>query len=431
MPIMLHVDELKPGLCLAQAIYQGEQRLICGGQKLEQWHIDALRRRFPTLVVRVLDPILDGMAEFEDDTQNVEVATTITSRMSRLMSSVQAKIGARTSLDGSDLTGLQAAIKEVMDYLVAHPVTAAVLMRSGGTTGYLQEHAANVMYLSLLVGNAIRDYVYHERARTTRSRTLAVRYGLNLTPLALGCLFHDLGMLEFEDLLYTDAPLTPEQFQRIRQHPLTGVNLLPKETDAVVKTVVRTHHENMNGTGYPAGLAGDKLHVFSRIIRLADAYDAGTSDRVYRQAKTPARVLWELTCGPNRHLYDPLIARILSGMVQPFPIGAKIRLNCGRYAVVVRHNRRHPFRPTVIIAFDEEGRRLKKKQLEPPFSLVDHEEVRLVEFAGQDLTFLNTGPQPPPALGESPASSDSGVYQALHAMTAETTETNLFSMVYP
>jgi hypothetical protein len=201
--------------------------------------------------------------------------------------------------------------------------------------------------------------------------------------------------------------------------------------------VVRTHHENMNGTGYPNAIPGKKLHVFSRIIRVADAYDAGTSERVYRKAKTPAHVLWEITSGPHRNHYDPLIARILSGMVQPFPIGAKVRLNCGRHAIVVRHNRRHPFRPTVIVAFDEEGRRLKKKQLEPPFSLANRDDVRLVEFAGHDLSFLNTGTEPEPPL---PAEADTGVFEALHEMVASSCEqpdgqadeqADLFSLVYP
>jgi hypothetical protein len=315
-----------------------------------------------------------------------------------------------------------------LDYLAVHPVTAAVLVRGTGKVGYLEEHAANVMYLSLLVGSAIRDYVYHDRARTTKSRTLAVRYGINLTPLALGCLFHDLGMLEFEDILKEGGALTQAEQDRIRLHPLTGVELLPHDTDAVVKMVVRTHHENMHGTGYPYRVAGHKLHVFSRIARISDAYDAGTSDRVYRQAKPAARILWEITCGPYRHCYDPLIARILSGMVQPFPIGARIQLNCGRHAIVVRHNRKYPFRPTVIIAFDEQGRRIKKRLLEPPFSLVNREEVRLTSFSGHDLSFLNTCPEVDSGLGYP---SDTSVFEALDTLIAEPDETHLFSLVYP
>lgn len=427
MPILLHVDELKPGLCLAQTVYHGDQRLLSGGQKLESWQIDSLRRRFPDLQVRVMDPILDSMGEFEDDTQNKEVSATVTSLIGRMMSKVQAKLGARTALDGSDLAGLRGTITEVIHYLEAHPVTAAVLSHTKGRGDYLQEHAANVMYLSLLVGNAVRDYIYHERARATRGRNLSVRYGINLTPLALGCLFHDLGMIGLEDMMGQEGPLSPADEKRLRRHPLTGTEMLPEEIDAISRMIVRTHHENMNGTGYPQGLPGDKLHVFSRIIRVADAFDAATSDRVYKQAKPVARVLWEITLGPTRHFYDPLIARILNGLVQPFPIGAKIRLNCGRWVVVVRHNRKHPFRPTVLIAFDEEGRRLKRKQLSHPFSLAEAEDVRLVEFGGHDLSFLNSGPEMPPASGPGllDAPGSSGTPLVPHEAH------DLFSLVYP
>jgi HD-GYP domain-containing protein (c-di-GMP phosphodiesterase class II) len=428
MPILLHVDDLKPGLCLAQAVYQGEQRLICGGQELEQWQIDSLRRRFPNMVVRVLDPILDKMTEFQDSSQDEEVSATITSRMSHMMTSVQTKLGARTALDGSDLAGLQTAIVEVMRYLGEHPVTAAVLTHSRGRTGYLQEHAANVMYLSLLVGNAVRDYIYHERVRTSCAKTLAVRFGINLCPLTLGCLFHDLGMLELEDLFEKGGALTEEEQARLRRHPIVGAEMLPEETDAVTKMIVRTHHENLNGTGYPQGIGGGKLHVFSRIIRLADAFDAGTSQRVYRDAKSPARVLWELVAGANRTFYDPLIARILTAMVQPFPIGAKVRLSCGRYGVVVRHNRKYPFRPIVIIAFDENGDRLKKKQLEPPINLASCDTVRIVEHAGEDLSFLNTGVELPPT----PDALQWGELLQPDAAPIEPTEkSDLFSFVYP
>ena len=57
--------------------------------------------------------------------------------------------------------------------------------------------------------------------------------------------------------------------------------------------------------------------------------------------------------------------------------------------VVVRHNRRQPFLPTIIVAFDEEGNKLKKKQIAPPIDLAVNEEVRLSEFQGEDLSFLN------------------------------------------
>jgi hypothetical protein len=309
----------------------------------------------------------------------------------------------------------------MITYMNENPVTAAMLIRSGDWGVYLQEHSANVFYVSLLVGNAIREYVYRERQRTTQARDLAVRYGMNLTPLALGCLFHDIGMIPIEHIYTQETPLSDEDREAIRHHPSIGAEMLPPEFDAVAKMVVRTHHENFNGTGYPDGIPAEKLHVFSRVVRIVDAYDAGTSNRIYNHGKCTARILWEISAGPHQSHYDPTIARILLHMVQPFPIGARVRLHTGQWAVVVRHDRKEPFRPNVIVAYDEEGKKLRKSQLEPPIVLAQHDEIRIVEFAGDDLAFLNDTPEADGAWGRAETSPQE----------VETLTEGLFEMVYP
>jgi HD-GYP domain-containing protein (c-di-GMP phosphodiesterase class II) len=392
MPILLSIDELEPGMRLYQAIHRGHQVILPAGKVLEDWEINSLRRRFPTLRIRVGDPVLDELADFEDDSVNEDVAITVNRQIGNMMTTVRNKLGSKTALEGSDLAGLQKAIHSVMEYLRDNPVTAAILLHSDNWNTYLQEHAGNVFYLSLLIGNAIRDYVYRERNRMSRAKELAFRYGINLTPLAVGSLLHDIGMLPIESLYGKKEPLTEEELEQIRQHPISGEKMLPKEVDAVARMVVRTHHENFDGTGYPEGRTSDHLHVFSRVVRVADAYDAGTSTHVYKKAKSGARVLWEMMFGPHRGRYDQTAVKILAGLVQPFPIGAKVQMATGQYGVVVRHNRRQPFRPWVIIAFDEEGRKLKKKLLAPPIDLSTHEDVRMAAFGKDDLSFLNQSP---------------------------------------
>jgi len=389
MPIILSVDELKPGMRLMQAIHRDRQTMLAAGKCLEEWEINSLRRRFPDLTVQVGDPVLDEWVEFQDDSHDHRVGTTVNRQMQRVMKSVRDRLSSKTALDGSDIAGLQKTLSEVINYINENPATAAILARFGDENNQLQEHSGNVFYLSLLIGNAVREYVFRERVRSARGDHLCTRYAMNLTPLALGCLFHDLGMLPIERYYAQKDPLSPEDLEAIRQHPLIGLEMLPKELDAVAKMVVRTHHENYDGTGYPAGITGHDLHIFSRIIRIADAYDAGTNNRVYRKARSAARILWEMSSGENRTCYDPTIVKILMGLVQPFPIGAKIRLDSGQYGVVVRHNRKHPFRPVIILAFDEENRRLKKQDLKPPIDLAAHEEIRLREFVSEDLDFLN------------------------------------------
>lgn len=417
MPILLHVDDLKPGMRLFQTVYRDNRSMLTAGQVLEEWQINSLRRRFPDLNVLVGDPVLDDWVEFDDDSHDREVAVSVHRQMGHLMSAVRNRLGNNTALQGADIAGLQRAIAEVLAYMSENPVANAMLIRLGQSKNYLQEHTGNVFYISLLVGNVIREYIYRERARSTHAGRLTIRYGMNLTPLALGCLFHDLGMIPLERLYQKSEPLSQEEMELVRAHPLAGADMLPREFDAVAKLVIRTHHENMDGTGYPAGLGKEQLHVFSRVIRVADALDAATSHQVYRKAKSAARALWEMTAGPYSKYYDPTVAKILIGLIQPFPIGAKIKLDCGRYGVVVRHNRKHPLRPTIIVAFDEEGKKLKRKQLQPPIDLAKHDEVRLVEFAGDDLSFLNEGP-------------DESTWGELGPLDAEFDE-SLFELAYP
>jgi len=362
MPVNLHVDELKPGMRLAQAVFRDGQCLLTAGKALEAWEIDSLRRHQPGAVIRVGDPLLDDWVEFQDDSQDQEVAFTVSRQMGRIMGTVRNKLGNQTALKGPDIADLQKAVASAIQYIQENPVNAAMFARFADWTGYFQEHSANVFYLSLLVGNAIRQYVYRERERTSKAHHLSIRFGMNLNPLAMGCLLHDIGMVPLESL--------------------------PKDFNAVAKMIVRTHHENCAGTGYPQAIPAESLHIFSRVVRAADAFDAGTSTRVYKEAKSAVRVLWEMSRGPCRDLYDPVIVKILMSLIQPFPIGAKVRLNCGRYAVVVRHNRRQPFHPTVIIAYDDQERKLKKSQLKKPVNLAKNEDIRLIAFGEEDLSYL-------------------------------------------
>jgi HD-GYP domain-containing protein (c-di-GMP phosphodiesterase class II) len=396
---MMPVESLQPGMRLYRSLYNGHIVLLSAGRILEWADIDALRRHYPQAQLYVCDPVLDELVEFQDDSHDQEVSAHVQQRLGQVLGTVRQKLGARTSLDRNDVAQLQQSIAEVMDYIQQNPVTAVLLLSSANWSSHLQEHPANVFYLALLMGSAIRHYVYQERERFTRAGHLQARYGMDLTPLAVGALFHDIGMVPLESLYGRADSLGPAERELVRTHPTTGEAMLPAELDAVARMVVRTHHESCDGSGYPQGLRRERLHIFARIIRIADAYDAATSPRVYRQAKSPARVLWEMTCGPYERLYDPIVLKVFAGMIQPFPIGAKIRLASGCFGVVVRHNRLRPFEPKVIIAFDEYDRRIPKDRLGGMVDLGSSPETRPVQFAGEDLNFLASEiPAEPPEM---------------------------------
>jgi hypothetical protein len=390
MPLLIPCDELKAGMKLYESLIAHGRILLQGGRALTSSDITVLQRRYPGLSVRVGDPVLDEVLEFEDDARERAVATWTQQKISTSMSQVQTRFTRRASLEAADFDALSSAVDELMGFLKANPTSAALISNCLDSRGYLGAHTGNVFYLSMLLGSTVLDYVASERNRQTLARGLQVSFAEDLTPLGLGVMAMDLGMLPLQHLFDQDKPLSTAEREMIQEHPNVAAGMLPRNFSSLSRMIVRTHHENFDGSGYPAGMPGNKVHVFTRIVRIADAYDAATSERVYRQARSPVRVLWEMSRGPYRRFYDPRLMRSFSKLIQPFPIGSKLRLADGRYGAVVRYNRRDPFRPIVVIAFDEQNQPLPKQDLKESVDLADDAAPAIRSFHGEDLSFLYT-----------------------------------------
>ena len=99
--------------------------------------------------------------------------------------------------------------------------------------------------------------------------------------LRRGAVLHDIGKISIPDaILDKPGPLTPEEYDVVKRHPLDGVRILEglKSIRAVLP-LVRWHHERLDGAGYPDGLCGDQIPLLARILAVADVYDAVSSER--------------------------------------------------------------------------------------------------------------------------------------------------------
>jgi len=333
----------------------------------------------------VEDPVLDELVTFHDDRRDREIAHTAQSQLVNLLSDVQKNLSARMSIRSRDCVGIEQAVHGVLAYLEANPVMAMHLIRQQPDEEYLVSHAAQVFYLSLVTGNAVRSRVVQARQGNVTAGNI------NLGPLALAALFMDLAMWPLKAMYTQTEPLTEEQLRQIRCHPLTSAEMLPADTPDVVKLLIETHHENYDGTGYPFGLSGDQTHVFARILRIADAYAAATATQTYKEACSPVSALWQMTWGMFAQFYDPILMKIFVSLMHPYPIGAKLRLSSGQYGVVVRFGQVSPFLPEVVVAFDEQGRRLPSSLLLGPLRLDETQDLRIVSFMGEDLSQLYHG----------------------------------------
>jgi HD-GYP domain-containing protein (c-di-GMP phosphodiesterase class II) len=135
------------------------------------------------------------------------------------------------------------------------------------------------------------------RDHVVRTGELAIRVGerlrlpaRRLRELGIAAMLHDVGKLRTPDEILTKpSSLTPEEYEVIKQHPLHGEEMLAGEpTLAAAAYIVRSHHERVDGRGYPDGLVGDQIPLPSRIIAVCDAFDAMTHDRQYRPAMSVA-----------------------------------------------------------------------------------------------------------------------------------------------
>jgi putative nucleotidyltransferase with HDIG domain len=156
---------------------------------------------------------------------------------------------------------------------------------------------ANLSFASALVATLDARDRYtagHSAAVAVYARDIAKRLGLasELQSLAhLAGLVHDVGKIGLPaGLLEKPGALTLDERRQMEQHPVIGERILANvDTYAEIASAVRHHHERVDGHGYPNGLAGDEIPLLARIIAVADAYDAMTSDRPYRDAM-PSRV---------------------------------------------------------------------------------------------------------------------------------------------
>jgi cyclic di-GMP phosphodiesterase len=151
----------------------------------------------------------------------------------------------------------------------------------------------------------------HSERVVTYSLRLGREYGLDkrrMKALEFGSLLHDIGKIGVPDLiLRKPAKLTEEEWVLMKEHPLHGQQILRGiEFLEGAARVVAQHHEKWNGSGYPLGLCGEEIDLCARIFSVADAFDAMTSDRVYRKGKSYEAAATELDEWAGRQ-FDPLV----------------------------------------------------------------------------------------------------------------------------
>lgn len=169
-----------------------------------------------------------------------------------------------------------------------------------------------------------------------------------LIELGSSLLLHEIGMIRLPPKIYmTEKALSPEERKAITAHTLLGFKVLKaNDYPMSVCLAVLESHENLDGTGYPRNLTGDKISLYAKIIAVASSYVAMSSTRPFRGPLDGHNALLELLKNKGKR-YDELILRSLIQTVSLYPIGTYVELANGALGMVIAPHNENPRTPTV------------------------------------------------------------------------------------
>lgn len=186
----------------------------------------------------------------------------------------------------------------------------------------------------------------------------------DLALLTLGALLHDLGKIKISSkILNKTSRLSNEEFSIIQNHPMEGARriremgaLLP--SPGLLAAIAAQHHEHIDGKGYPQHLTGDQLHRFSKIVAIADVYDALTSERPYKKAYTPS-ITHNIMVNVNKGHFDEDLLNLFFNNVAIYPVGTILKTTRG-FAIVTKCEFGYTETPSICIFANLEGKILSE-----------------------------------------------------------------------
>lgn len=218
-----------------------------------------------------------------------------------------------------------------------------------------------------------------------------------LKKLGLGGILYDIGTLRLPDKITKKiGNFTPEEFKEMQKHTVLGYKILKTnfrfEDD--IALIPLTHHEYYNGSGYPRGVLGEKIHIYSRIVAIAQALEGmlRNFNRHLSRRCTLSEAL-KIIMNESGSKYDPKIVQTFVGILSLYPVGTIVVLNDGRRGLIFSSNRQYPMRPVVKIVADSSEQYIEDgevvnlinvknvfiKQLENNIKLLEEVQVRIFD----------------------------------------------------
>lgn len=237
-------------------------------------------------------------------------------------------------------------VRELIDTISANANASVWLTALKRTHEAAAAHSLNVCVLALAFA---RELGYEGEA---------------LQNLGIGALFHDIGKARLDPALLDtpEAELTDAQRRALRAHPMDGYNVLrlSREVPEDALAIVRSHHERLDGKGFPDGLTEAEIPEPARVVAIADRYDALTTGRPGRAPQSPHDALRTMRQEAAETFGTDLVARFVQ-CIGIYPVGSLVELNTGAVAVVVSSDRNNRLQPVIMMLIDAEGRTYERR----------------------------------------------------------------------
>ena len=291
----IQIDEAEVGMIIAKPVFDSNERVLLGVNSiLTQEYLNSLiRRGMPGIYIK------------DEWSKDIEIDDVI---------SVELRNEGVEALKHNDIDKTLGVAKKIIDQILSSSVISLDMMDLKSYDNYTYQHSVNVAVVSSLVG---------------------MKMGLNrdaLEELCMAAILHDIG-----------KTLVPYGYEVVKDR---------MDIPAKVKAAILTHHENEDGTGYPKHYKGNQIHIYAKIIHVADVFDALTSKRPYKTSYARYEAAEYLMGGCDRMFNHEIVVAFMSA-VPIYPRGLCVHLSDDREAIVTK-NTKNLLRPIVRFENNEE-----------------------------------------------------------------------------
>lgn len=330
---LVNINYVNEGDILARPIRDASGRVLLGdGVELSVLYLNKLRYLgYDMLFIK------------DDKFNDVEIYFPVSDKTKQLaysaVNAVTSSLSSEKAIDGEEAKDVRKAVVGIVEDLMHSRDILNNLVEIISYDEYTYHHSVNTTILALVIG-------------------IGMGFTQNkLLELGMGVLMHDVGKTQVANsIINSTETLSAEEFEEVKKHTYYGYEAIRQNKDfgLLPAHVALQHHERWQGGGYPRGIKGTEIHIYSRIAAVADVYDALISKRPYREAIQPYQA-YEYVVAQSGHQFDPEIVKVFMKKIAVYPIGTGVVLSNGYRGNIIKQNYYFPSRPVVrTIYYGEE-----------------------------------------------------------------------------